>query len=79
MSVTVGITTWIGYTPLYIALEKGFFKELGLDLKLQVFETISPDAAAAAFQKEDLEVVYTYSPFSDRALKAQKDGRILFG
>ncbi len=173
MSMTMGITTWIGNTPIYIALEKGFFKELGLDLKLQVFETVAkgfpvflsgqleglapvtsevvalaaqggdfrvvlvedtsvgadvllarnsiaslqdlkgkkigaelggighffvlqilakaglaekdvtivnvaPDAAAAAFQKGDLEIVYTYSPFSDQALKAQKDGRVLF-
>lgn len=173
MNATMGITTWIGNTPLYIAQEKGFFKDLGLNLKLQVFETVAkgfpvflsgqldglapvtsevvalaaqggdfrvvlvedtsvgadvllarnsiatlqdlkgkkigaelggighffvlqilakagfsekdvaivnlaPDAAAAAFQKGDLEVVYTYSPFSEQALKGQKDGRILF-
>ncbi len=172
-SVTMGITTWIGNTPIYIAQEKGYFKALGLDLTLQVFETVAkgfpvflsgqiaglapvtsevvalaaqggdfrivvvedtsvgadvllarnsvaslkdlkgrkigtelggighffvlqildkagltetdvtlvnvgPDAAAAAFQKGDLEVVYTYSPFSNQALKAQKDGRVLF-
>ncbi len=173
MNLTMGITTWIGNTPLYIAQEKGFFKDLGLNLKLQVFETVAkgfpvflagqieglapvtsevaalasqggefrvvlvedtsvgadvllarnsiatlqnlkgkkigaelggighffvlqilakaglsekdvtivnvaPDAAAAAYQKGDLEAVYTCSPFSDQALKEQKDGRILF-
>lgn len=172
-SLTIGITTWIGNTPLYIAQAKGFFQELGLDVKLQVFETVAkgfpaflagqieglapvtseavalasqgadfrvvsvadtslgadvllarnsiarledlkgkqigaelggighffvlqilatvglteqdvtivnigPDAGAAAYQKGDLEAVYTYSPFSDQALEAQKDGRILF-
>lgn len=172
-SLSMGITTWIGTTPLYIGLEKGFFQELGLDLQLQVFDTvaqgfpaflagkldglapvtseavalaaegadfrvvlvedtslgadvllarnsvtsledlkgrqigaelggighffvlqildkaglteddvtivnIAPDAAAAAYQKGDLEVVYTYSPFSDQAIAAQKDGRVLF-
>jgi NitT/TauT family transport system substrate-binding protein len=172
-ALSLGITTWIGYTPLYIALEKGFFRDLGLDLKLQVFQTVAagfpsflsgkldglapvsseavtlaakggdfkivavedtsvgadvvmarnnvasiqdfkgkkigtelggighffvlqilaeagltekdvtlvnapPDAAAAAFQKGDLEIAYSYSPFSDQALKAQKDGRIIY-
>lgn len=32
-----GSTLWIGYTPMYIALEKGFFKELGLDLEYNIF------------------------------------------
>lgn len=172
-TLSLGITTWIGNTPLYIGLAKGFFKDLGLDLKLQVFQTVAagflaflsgklnglapasseavalaakdsdfkivlvedtsvgadvimarnsiasiqdfkgkkigtelggighffiiqvlveaglsekdvtlvntpPDAAAAAFQKGDLEIAYSYSPFSDQALKAQKDGRIIY-
>lgn len=172
-TLSLGIATWIGYTPLYIGLAKGFFKDLGLDLKLQVFQTVAagfpaflsenlnglapvsseavtlaakggdfkvvvvedtsvgadvvmarnsiasvqdfkgkkigaelggighffilqilaeaglsekdvtlinapPDAAAAAFQKGDLEIAYAYSPFSDQALKVQKDGRIIY-
>ena len=172
-TLSVGITTWIGNTPLYIAIEKGFFKELGLDVKPQVFETVAagfpaflagkldglapvsseavalaaqgsdfkivvaedtsvgadvimarnsiasikdfkgkkigtelggighffvlqilaeagltekdvtlintpPDVAAVAYQKGDLEIAYSYSPFSDKALKAQKDGRIIY-
>jgi NitT/TauT family transport system substrate-binding protein len=172
-SISMGTTTWIGNAPLHIGLAKGFFKELGLDLKLQVFETVAagfpaflsgkleglspvtseavalaakgsdfkivlvedtsigadvimarnsiasvkdfkgkkigaeiggighffvlqvlaeaglsekdvtlvntpPDAAAAAFQKGALEIAYSYSPFSDQALKAQKDGRIIY-
>jgi len=171
--ITMGITTWIGNTPLYIGLEKGFFKELGLDLKLQVFQTVAagfpaflsgkleglapvssetvalaaqgsdfkivlvedtsvgadvimarnsiasikdfkgkkigtelggighffvlqilaeagltekdvtlvnlpPDTAAAAYQKGDIDISYSYSPFSDQALKAQKDGRVIY-
>jgi len=39
--LALGITTWIGNTPIYIAQEKGFFKDQGLDLKLQVFETVA--------------------------------------
>jgi NitT/TauT family transport system substrate-binding protein len=173
MKATIGITTWIGNTPAYIAKEKGFFKELGLDLELKVFQTVAqgfpsfiagnldglapvtseavllaakgvdfkivtvedtslgadvilarnkigsikdfkgqkigvelggighffllqilteaglnekdvtlvntpPDAAAAAYQAGKLEIVYTYSPFSDKANAAQKDGRSIY-
>lgn len=171
--ISMGSTTWIGNAPLHIAIEKGFFKELGLDFNLQIFETVAagfpaflsgkleglspvsseavalaakgsdfkivliedtsigadvilarnsiaslkdlkgkrigaeiggighffvlqvleqagltekdvtiintpPDAAASAFQRGELEIAYSYSPFSDQALKAQKDGRVLF-
>ncbi len=173
MKVVMGITTWIGNTPAYIALEKGFFKDLGLDFQFKVFDSVAqgfpsfisgqldglapvtseavllaskgmdfkvvtvedtsvgadvllartkigslkdlkgqkigvelgsvgqffvlrilaeaglsekdvtlvntpPDAAAAAYQAGNLDVVYTYSPFSDKANAAQKDGRILY-
>ena len=40
VSASIGINAWIGNTPLYIAQEKGFFKDLGLDLKIKVFDTI---------------------------------------
>ena len=44
-----GSTLWIGYTPLYIALEKGFFKESGLDLDYKIFSgSAEADAAFAA-------------------------------
>ena len=39
MSLSIGFVTWIGMTPLHIALEKGFFRDLGLDLKPQTFGT----------------------------------------
>ncbi len=173
MKASMGITTWIGNTPLYIAQEKGFFKDLGLDLQIKVFDTVAqgfpafttgqinglapvtseavtlaakgvdfkvvtvedtslgadailarnsigsikdfkgkkiavelggighffllqilaeagltgkdvtlvntpPDAAAAAFQAGKVEIAYSYSPFSDKAIAAQKDGRVIY-
>jgi NitT/TauT family transport system substrate-binding protein len=36
-TATSGSTLWIGYTPLYIALEKGFFQEGGLKLDYKDF------------------------------------------
>lgn len=173
MKAVMGMTTWIGNTPAYIAQEKGFFKELGLEVDFKVFDTVAqgfssfiagqldglapvtseavllaakgvdfkvvtvedtslgadvilarnkiasvkdfkgkkigvelngighffvlqilaeagltakdvtlvntpPDAAAAAYQAGNLDIVYTYSPFSDKANAAQKDGRAIY-
>lgn len=173
MKASMAITTWIGNTPLYVAQEKGFFKDLGLDLEIKVFDTVAqsfpaftagqldgaapvtseavtlasrgvdfrivtvedtslgadvvmarnsigsiqdfkgkkiavelggighffvlqvlaeaglsekdvtlvntpPDAAAAAFQTGSIEIAYSYSPFSDKAIAAQKDGRVIY-
>ncbi len=36
--VTLGCTTWIGYAPLHLAIEKGFAKEEGVDLQMSVLE-----------------------------------------
>lgn len=49
VDASTGSTLWIGYTPLYIALEKGFFTEGGLDLDYNVFSaSAEADAAFAA-------------------------------
>jgi NitT/TauT family transport system substrate-binding protein len=36
--VTIAHSTWVGYGPLYIARDKGFFKENGVDVDLVVME-----------------------------------------
>lgn len=46
--VTVAHATWVGYGPLHIAKELGFFKELGLDVKLAIIEDEAQYAAALA-------------------------------
>lgn len=43
-----GSTLWIGYSPLYIAIEKGFFKAGGLDLEHKVFSSTGDSNAALA-------------------------------
>jgi NitT/TauT family transport system substrate-binding protein len=30
----LGLSTWVGYGPLYIAKEKGFFQDEGVELQL---------------------------------------------
>ena len=36
--IRLAFPTWVGYVPLYIAQEKGFFKKYGLDVELSVIE-----------------------------------------
>jgi NitT/TauT family transport system substrate-binding protein len=43
-----GSTLWIGYSPLYVAIEKGFFREGGLDLEHKVFSSTGESNAALA-------------------------------
>lgn len=42
----IGHATWVGYGPLYIAKEKGYFQENGIDPELTVVEDESQYAAA---------------------------------
>jgi NitT/TauT family transport system substrate-binding protein len=37
-TVTIAHSTWVGYGPLYIARDKGFFKQNGVDVDLVVME-----------------------------------------
>ncbi|BCO08977.1 aliphatic sulfonate ABC transporter substrate-binding protein [Desulfolithobacter dissulfuricans] len=46
--VKVAFATWVGYGPLYIAQEKGFFDKYGLDVELMIIDDESQYAAAMA-------------------------------
>jgi NitT/TauT family transport system substrate-binding protein len=45
--VKLGMSTWLGYAPLYLAKEKGFFQKQGVDVEIVVIE--SPADRRAAF------------------------------
>ena len=44
----IGMTTWVGYGPMFLARDLGFFKEGGLDVELRVIEESSLYMAAVA-------------------------------
>lgn len=46
--VRVAFATWVGYAPLYIAQEKGFFDKYGLDVDIMIIDDESQYAAAMA-------------------------------
>jgi NitT/TauT family transport system substrate-binding protein len=43
---SMGVEGWIGFTPLFIALEKGFYKEFGVDLNAPMFKSGSDSQPA---------------------------------
>ena len=45
--VKLGMSTWLGYAPLYLAKEKGFFQKQGVEVEVVVIE--SPADRRAAF------------------------------
>ncbi|MEV6345560.1 ABC transporter substrate-binding protein [Actinoplanes sp. NPDC051851] len=52
-SLTMAVSPWIGYGPWYIAQEKGYFAEAGLNVTLQNFSDYSAELAAISSSKVD--------------------------
>lgn len=50
----VGIVTWIGFGPLFVAEQKGYFKEQGLDIKVSIIEDEA--ARRSAFASGQLDI-----------------------
>ncbi|MBD1936731.1 ABC transporter substrate-binding protein [Microcoleus sp. FACHB-68] len=48
LSTSMGLVTWIGLTPFYIAQQKGFFKELDINLEIKDFSASADSLAAFA-------------------------------
>lgn len=43
---TIGQSSWIGFAPLYLAEKKGFFKDHGADVTIQLFESKTDSKSA---------------------------------
>lgn len=54
--LTVAHSTWVGYGPLYIARDKGFFEDEGLDVNLVVMEDVKTRMPALAAGRIDVAV-----------------------
>lgn len=55
-TLTIAHSTWVGYGPLYIAQEEGFFEEEGLDVDLVVMEDVKTRMPALAAGRIDVAV-----------------------
>jgi NitT/TauT family transport system substrate-binding protein len=47
-AIRLGMTTWVGYGPLFLARDMGFFKDAGVDVELTIIEEASLYMAAVA-------------------------------
>jgi NitT/TauT family transport system substrate-binding protein len=52
-TIKIGMSTWLGYAPLYLAKEKGFFQARGLEVEVVVIE--SPADRRAAFAADRIQ------------------------
>lgn len=52
--LNVGLVTWPGFGPLFVAAQKGFFKEYGLDVKFSIIEDEA--ARRSAFASGQLDI-----------------------
>ncbi|HSB72821.1 MAG TPA: ABC transporter substrate-binding protein [Candidatus Methylomirabilis sp.] len=55
--IKLGMSTWLGYAPLYLAKEKGLFQKRGLEVEVVVIE--SPADRRAAFAADRIQGMAT--------------------
>jgi NitT/TauT family transport system substrate-binding protein len=70
MSLSLGTISWMGQVPIYVAQEKGFYAEAGLDFELKIFG--STGEFMAAFLSNQLDSV---SPVSSEAVLMKSQGK----
>ncbi len=52
--VKIGFNIWVGYGPLYIARDKGFFQKHGVDVELTIIEEVTKKLGDLAAGKLDM-------------------------
>lgn len=70
MSLTMGSIPWAGQVPMYIAQEKGFYAEEGLDFDLRLFG--SGSEYIAAFLSDQIDAV---APVTSEAVLMRSQGK----
>ncbi len=75
-TLKLGHSTWVGYGPLYVAKEKGFFTEEGLEVELIVME--DPKLRFAALAAGQLDAAVTTVDTMLNYLSDQQGYRYLF-
>lgn len=76
VSASVGIVTWIGYAPIYVAKAKGYYEEFGLNLDLKVFN--SGSEAIAAFTADQVDGLSLVPSEAVTLAANNKDYRVVY-
>ena len=76
-TVTIAHSTWVGYGPLYIARDKGFFEKNGVDVELVVMEdpkerfpTLMADRIQMIASTVDTALLYMKQPEGYKYIRA---------
>jgi NitT/TauT family transport system substrate-binding protein len=67
--IIIGVDPWVGWAPLVVAEEKGFFEDEGLDVKVVIFPSMS--ARYNAFMAGNVQ--FSVGNAGDYALQAAKE------
>ncbi len=73
----VAYSVWVGYGPLFVAQEKGFFKDEGLDVELTPIE--DPKLRFAALAAGQIDLLATSVDAMPQYLKPSRSYRYVFG
>lgn len=52
-ALKIAFNTWVGYGPLYIAQDKGFFKQAGIEVKMTIIEDTASKGATLKAKRLD--------------------------
>ncbi len=76
--VSIGMSGWTGFAPLSLAEKAGIFKKNGLSIKDVKISTLSPQAAASAFNAgTDIDAAMTYEPYLSSVRDNKSAGKII--
>lgn len=74
----VGLVTWIGYSPIYVARDKKFFEDEGIDVDVKTLD--GPGAREAAYQADELDFFpNTPDAFTIFFSERQPKGKLIAG
>lgn len=72
----IAFNTWVGYSPLVIAREKGFLREAGIDAKISILEGIGEKNSALI--RGDIDGVGHTADSAVTSVASGVDGQIVF-
>jgi len=52
-ALKIAFNTWVGFGPLYVAQEKGFFKQLGIEVRMTILEDTASKGSALKAKRLD--------------------------
>ena len=74
--LVLGHSTWVGYGPFYIARDKGYFEEEGVEVKLQIMENTS--LKMGAFMAGQIDIVASTADEFPLYMKPDKPVKYIF-